>query len=37
MSLAFMGYLIKSGYIPEQVGFPNGRKFNFIKKGSKKP
>ncbi len=37
MSLAFMGYLIKSGYIPEQVGFPNGHKFNFIKKGSKNP
>lgn len=37
MSLAFMGYLIKSGYIPEQVGFPNGHNFNFIKKGSKNP
>ena len=37
MSLAFMGYLIKSGYIPEQVGSPNGHKFNFIKKGSKNP
>lgn len=37
MSLAFMGYLIKSGYNPEQVGTPNGHKFNFIKKGSKKP
>lgn len=37
MSSVFMEYLIKSGYIPEQVGSPNGHKFNFIKKGSKNP
>lgn len=37
MSSVFMEYLIKSGYIPVQVGSPNGHKFNFIKKGSKNP